>query len=82
MLSPLLLAAVSFFTVIVVGSLLVAINDWLERRDGDPQPSVGVGPRRVAVPLFVPSRRSSRRPALRVNRQEQRTRPDLVVDWF
>lgn len=34
MAESLLLAAAAFFTVIVVGSVLVQVNDWLESRLG------------------------------------------------
>ena len=34
MAEPIVIAALSFFTVIVIGTLLVVINDWLEVRLG------------------------------------------------
>ena len=81
--SPLFLAAASFFTVIVVGSLLVAINDWLERRHADPQPAIGIGPRRAGLPLYQRRHGRSVRPVLRLGGQgRQRPVRDLVVDMF
>lgn len=32
MFDPLLLVAVAFFSIVGIGSLLVAVNDWLEAR--------------------------------------------------
>ena len=81
--SPIFLAAASFFSVIVVGSLLVAINDWLESRNVDPQPAVGVSPSRVAYPIYERRHKRSVRTLTRGRRHEPRgAGGDLVVDWF
>lgn len=81
--SPIFVAAASFFGVIVVGSLLVAINDWLESRNVDPRPAIGVSPSRVAYPIFERRRRRSIRSVARGRRPDhQGARGDLVVDWF
>jgi hypothetical protein len=90
---PLFLAGAAFFSVIVVGSLLVALNDWLEARHaahGSPNgsrlpPSAARAFRRLALP-----RRWARRRLLgsglecRGHRCSEGSRLDrraLVVDW-
>ena len=81
--SPIFLAAASFFSVIAVGSLLVAINDWLESRNVDPQPAVGVSPSRVTYPIFERRHKRSIGTPVRGRRHGPRGgRGDPVVDWF
>lgn len=83
MADPLFLAAAAFFTVIVLGSLLVAVSDWLEGRLADPRLATGVGLRRGGRPLSARAGRQALCSAIRRNRAEpQSKRRDLLVDWF
>jgi hypothetical protein len=81
---PLIIAAVAFASVIVVGTLMVAVNDWLEARhaaSGSPSYDRMLRELCRRGGLREPSHRRQPRAAAHTLREPGRKQGTLVADW-
>jgi hypothetical protein len=84
---PVVVAALAFFLVIAVGTLLVAVNDWLEARHEELVASGrrGVARIRLSGSELARAARGNRGRGLRLAREGARRCGDsrtVVSDWF